>query len=63
MGHSSVSHILLQMIVRADIMSSPLWFRNLAGISSAPDDCSSFRDPTAVSTSSLMMGDLLSLVS
>ena len=61
-GYSPVSHILSQMIVREEIMASPLFCFNSARMLTAPGDFPPFRYFTAACTSSLGMGEL-SLVS
>ena len=55
-GHSPVCQILLQIVMRVVITSSPLSWVSSAGMLSTPADFPSFNDFTAASTSLLRMG-------
>ena len=55
-GHSPVCQILLQIVVRAVITSSPTAWTSSAGMLSTPADFPFFSDCTATSTSSRSMG-------
>ena len=55
-GHSLVCQILLQIVVRAVITSSPPAFASSAGMMSTPADFPFFSDCTAASTSLRRMG-------
>ena len=55
-GHSPVCQILLQIVVRAVITSSPPAWTSSAGMSSTPADFPFFNDCTAASTSLRRMG-------
>ena len=55
-GHSSVCQILLQIVVRAVITSSPPAWTSSAGMLSTPADFPFFNDCTAASTSPRRMG-------
>ena len=55
-GHSPVCQILLQIVVRAVITSSPPAWTSSAGMLSTPDDFPFFNDCTAASTSMRKMG-------
>ena len=55
-GHTPVCQILLQIVVRAMIKSSPPALTSSAGMLSTPADFSFFNDYTAASTSLRRMG-------
>ena len=55
-GHSPVFQILLQIVVRMSIMSSPPVWTYSAGMLSTPADFPIFSALTAVSTSSRRIG-------
>ena len=55
-SHSPVCQILLQIVVRAVITSSPLAWASSAGMLSTPADFPYFNDCTAASTSLRKMG-------
>ena len=55
-SHSPVCQILLQIVVRAVITSSPLAWTSSAGMLSTPADFPYFNDCTAASTSLRRMG-------
>ena len=55
-GHSPVYKILLQIVMRAVIMSSPPVWTNSAGMLSTPANFPFFNDCTAASTSLRRMG-------
>ena len=55
-GHSPVCQILLQIVVRAVITSSPLVWTSSAGMLSTQADFNFFNDCTAASTSLRRMG-------
>ena len=55
-GHSPVCHILLQIVVRAVITSSPSAWTSSAGMLSTPADFPFFNDCTAASNSLRRMG-------
>ena len=55
-GHSPVCQILLQIVVRAVITSSPPAWTSSAGMLSTPADFPFFSDCTATSTSLRRMG-------
>ena len=55
-GHSPICQILLQIVVRAVITSSPPAWTSSAGMLSAPAGFPFFRDCTAASTSLRRMG-------
>ena len=60
-GHFSVCQILLQIVVRAVITSSPPAWTSFAGMLSTPADFPFFNDCTAASTSLRRMGWLSSV--